>query len=148
MSETELTTWDGLAISPTPPFGTSIIVYRRGQQGVEFLLLHRAQDGPAQEGDWAWTPPSGARLPNEPVDDCARRELQEETGLTLPIQATGRGQESWAIYYVEVSADQIVTLDVEHDRYAWVTLDEALTRCQPAVVAEGIEYVARLLSIR
>ena len=147
MSTSNATTWDGLPITPHPPFGTSIIVYRRAKQGMEFLILHRAQDGPAPEGDWAWTSPSGARLPNESVDDCARRELHEETGLTLPIHATGHGQESWAIYYVEVSTEQIVTLDVEHDRYLWVTLDEALTRCRPAVVAEGIEYVARLLSI-
>jgi len=132
-------------MSPDPPFGTSIIVYRRAQQGIKFLILHRAQDGPAQEGDWAWTPPSGARLPNEPVDECARRELQEETGLTLPIHATGRGLEIWAIYHAEASADQIVTLDAEHDRHEWVTLDEALTRCHPAAVAEGIEYVARLI---
>src|SRR6478752_9446628 len=123
MSEEPSTTWDGLPISPEAPFGTSIIVYRRRAQGVEFLLLHRAHHGPEYEGEWAWTPPAGARLPNEPVDECARRELMEEAGLTLPLQDTGLGKESWAIYYAEAAPDQVVTLlDVEHDRFEWVTL--------------------------
>jgi 8-oxo-dGTP pyrophosphatase MutT (NUDIX family) len=148
MTEERLTTWDGLPISPEAPFGTSIVVYRRNQQGVEFLILHRAHDGPEYEGEWAWTPPAGARLPNEPVDECARRELLEETGLTLPIQATGLGSESWAIYSAEASADQIVTLlDAEHDRYEWVTLETALARCLPEVVGQSVEYVARRLQL-
>ena len=32
----------------------------------EFLLLHRvAPGGPDYEGEWAWTPPAGARQPRE-----------------------------------------------------------------------------------
>lgn len=144
-----LTTWDGLPISPEPPNGTTIVVYRRGHEGIEFLLLHRAHHGAEYEGDWAWTPPSGARLPNEPVDECARRELLEETGLTLDVQATAYGMESWAIYFAEASMDhQVVLLDGEHDRYEWVTLETALARCLPAVVAQGVEYVASLLQLR
>lgn len=142
-----MTTWEGLPISPDAPFGTSIIVYRRAAQGVEFLILHRAHDGPAYEGEWAWTPPSGARLPDEPVDECARRELWEETGLTLPIHATKRGLESWAIYFAEADDYTTITLDAEHDRYAWVTLDEAMTRCLPARVADGVAYVAQLSAL-
>ena len=148
MAEELLTTWDGLPISPDPPFGTSIVVYRRGVTGLDFLLLHRAHDGPTYEGDWAWTPPAGSRLPNEPVDVCAQRELREETGLALPLHFTGYGLDNWAIYYAEAGADQPVTLDAEHDRFEWVTLEEALVRCLPVVVGEGVERVARLLSDR
>lgn len=148
MSDELATTWDGLPISPEAPFGTSIIIYRKGLAGTEFLLLHRSQNGADYEGEWAWTPPSGARLPNEPVDDCARRELYEETGLTLPIEATGFGQESWAIYHAEITDDHVVTLlDVEHDRYEWVTLEVALARCLPVAVSQSVECVARLFSI-
>ncbi len=142
-----LTTWDGLPISPDAPFGTSIIVYRRTAHGVEFLILHRADNVPEYEGDWAWTPPSGARLPDEPVDACARRELWEETGLTLPIHFTGHGLERWAIYYAEALAQHTITLDAEHDRYAWVTLDDALARCLPAVVSESLRVVAQHLRL-
>jgi 8-oxo-dGTP pyrophosphatase MutT (NUDIX family) len=150
MSDELSTTWDGLPISPEAPFGTTIVVYRRiydrGQQAVEFLLLHRAHDGPEFEGEWAWTPPSGSRWPNEPVDDCARRELKEETSLTLAVQALDNEIVSWAIYHAEASADDVVTLlDVEHDRYEWVSLETAIARCLPEVVGEAVQRVARLL---
>ena len=100
------TTWDGLPISPEAPFGASIIVYRSGPQGIEFLLLHRAHQGPDYEGDWAWTPPAGARWPNEPVDECARRELYGGGRLDPPLRATALGQESWALYYAEARVEQ------------------------------------------
>lgn len=144
-AESTWTTYDGLPVSREAPFGTSIIVYRRTPRGVEFLTLHRAHDGPDFEGDWAWTPPSGSRLPNEPIEQCARRELLEETGLTLPVHATGEGQESWAIYTAEATTDHAITLDAEHDRYEWVTLEVALARCLPEVVGEGVRLVARRL---
>src|SRR5687767_4663816 len=87
MSMDQATTYDGLPISPVAPFGATVIVYRRAVRGVQFLMLHRAHDGPDFEGDCAWTPPSGARFPNEPIELCARRELLEEIGLTLPMVA-------------------------------------------------------------
>jgi 8-oxo-dGTP pyrophosphatase MutT (NUDIX family) len=145
---TELaTTWDGLPISPKAPFGALIVVYRRGVAGVELLILHRAHNGPAYEGDWAWTPPSGARLPDEPINECARRELREETGLTLPLQATDQGLDSWAIYTAEAPLDSGIVLDAEHDRFEWVKLDVALARCLPEPVAQSIRTVARLLRL-
>ena len=145
MPDELLTTWDGLPISPEPPFGTTIVVYRNAKQGIEYLLLHRAHDGAAYEGEWAWTPPSGARLPGEPVDLCAQRELLEETGLTLPLHATGHGVDSWAIYFAEATNGDTVTLDAEHDRYEWVSLEVALERCLPVVVADAVAYVAQRL---
>jgi 8-oxo-dGTP pyrophosphatase MutT (NUDIX family) len=146
MSEELATTWDGLPISPEAPFGVSVVVYRRGEQGIEYVLLHRAHHGPEYAGEWAWTPPAGSRLPNEPVDVCARRELYEEAGLTLPIQATDRGRDSWALYFAEATSEHTVSLlDPEHDRYEWVSLEIALARCLPEVVGQSVEYVARLL---
>lgn len=82
------TTHDGQPIAPDPPFGASIIVYRRTADQVEFLILHRAHHGIAYEGDWAWPPPAGARWPGEPPNEAAQRELKEETGLETPIQPT------------------------------------------------------------
>jgi 8-oxo-dGTP pyrophosphatase MutT (NUDIX family) len=63
--------------------GALVVVYRRGERGLEYLVLHRGHSGPAYEGDWAWGPPGGAREAGESVDECARRELLEETGLAL-----------------------------------------------------------------
>ena len=141
------TTWDGRPVSADPPHGVSIVVYRRADAGYEFLLLHRAHHGPDYEGDWAWTPPSGARLPGEPLDACAARELREETGLSLTPQPTDLGSPEWAVYLAEVEQDAPVTLDAEHDRYEWVTFDDALQRCRPAVVAGALRRVGQHLAI-
>ena len=81
------TTWDGLPVSEEKPYGITAVVFRR-VCGTEVLMLHRAHRGSDYEGEWAWTPPAGARLPGEPVDACARRELREETGLELPMEPT------------------------------------------------------------
>ncbi|HEV2059901.1 MAG TPA: NUDIX domain-containing protein [Solirubrobacteraceae bacterium] len=126
------TTWDGVAVSSDPPFGASVVVYRRAGRSVEYLLLHRAHSGPQFEGDWAWTPPSGARQPSEDNVECARRELIEETGLCLDITRTNAGDANWVVFTAEASADAKITLDEEHDRYDWLTLDDALARTAPS----------------
>jgi len=142
------TTWDGLPVSAEPPFGATIVVFSRTIQGATFLLLHRAHHGAAYEGDWAWTPPAGARFPGELIEECAQRELLEETNLRLAAQAMESPGESWALYYAEASAnDRVELLDSEHDRFEWVPLEVALQRCLPEVVAQGLERVATFLSL-
>ena len=113
-----------------------------GKADWEYLLLHRAHRGPGYAGDWAWTPPSGARLPGEPVLLGALRELKEEAGITsaepVPVDLSG----PWAIFLAEVPAPTRVRLDAEHDRFAWVPEAEALARCRPASVAASLEEAA------
>jgi 8-oxo-dGTP pyrophosphatase MutT (NUDIX family) len=138
-------TWDGLPVAQDRPHGAGIVVRRprrpsRAAAGTggeashgdsEYLMLHRAQRGPAYEGDWAWTPPSGARLPGEPVLTGARRELAEEAGLTeahlRPVDLSG----GWAVFAVDVPAGTEVRLDHEHDRFAWLPRPQAERRCRP-----------------
>lgn len=138
-------TWDGLPVSPDPPYGAAVVVYRRSGRGVEYLILHRAQRGPGYEGDWAWGPPSGARLPGEPIDRCAQRELVEETGLRLPVRRVGRATDPWVVYAAEAPPGAAVRLSAEHDRGAWVGRDEVVRRCLPAVVGRQILTVARIV---
>jgi 8-oxo-dGTP pyrophosphatase MutT (NUDIX family) len=139
------TTWDGLPISPEPPYGCAVVVYRQTASGRELLMLHRAQRGADYEGDWAWTPPSGARLPGEAPDDCARRELREETGLSLPLHATACGTTEWYAYRAEAGEDARIILDAEHDRYAWLPPGEAVARCAPDSARGPLACVAELL---
>jgi 8-oxo-dGTP pyrophosphatase MutT (NUDIX family) len=139
------TTWDGLPVSPEPPYGCAVIVYRQGAAGRELLMLHRAHHGADYEGDWAWTPPSGARLPGEVLDDCAQRELREETGLSLPLHATACGTPDWYAYWAEAQHDAVIVLDAEHDRYVWMPPDEAVQRCAPDAARWALARVAAVL---
>jgi 8-oxo-dGTP pyrophosphatase MutT (NUDIX family) len=135
-------TWDGKPISPDPPFGVAVVIYRRGDDGPEVLLLHRAHHGPDYAGDWAWTPPAGARLPGESIEACIQRELLEEVGLSIQVTRTEHGPPEWPYYRAEVDPSVAIVLgDDEHDRYEWVSLSEATRRCLPAVVAEAIRMV-------
>jgi 8-oxo-dGTP pyrophosphatase MutT (NUDIX family) len=141
------TTWDGKPIHKEPPFGATVVVYRRVLDQAEFLILHRAHGGPAYEGDWAWTPPAGARQPGESIAACAARELQEETGLVLPIVQTSHGSGEWFVYCSELAEDVDVVLDAEHDQYLWLNAGEAARRCQPQGVAAALIGVARDLRV-
>jgi 8-oxo-dGTP pyrophosphatase MutT (NUDIX family) len=135
-------TWGGLPVSEEKPFGATVAVWRGVDDGVEWLILHRMHHGPAFEGEWAWSPPSGARLPDEPLEECARRELLEETGLDLDFEPTGCGGADWAVYVAEAPADVQVELSPEHDRFEWLPLAEATARCLPGAVASGLECAA------
>ncbi len=142
-------TYDGVPIAPDPPYGAAIIVRRPARDGcgdpaVEYLVLHRAHHGPGYAGDWAWTPPSGSRQPGEPVLAAALRELYEETGLTATetdlraLDLSGR----WVRFGLDVPAGTSARVDPEHDRLEWLPLDEAMARCQPATVADGLRLAA------
>jgi 8-oxo-dGTP pyrophosphatase MutT (NUDIX family) len=140
-------TYDGLPVAKEPPHGASVIVHRRGEQGLELLILRRAHTGPAPDkppspgldvADWTWTPPAGCRLPSEPVGLCAQRELLEETGLVLPLRLTEAGSPLWRVFTAQARPDARVVLNDEHDAYEWVGLAEALRRCRPQRVADQI----------
>lgn len=136
---------DDRIMAGEPPFGATVVVYRRTPD-VEILVLHRAGAGPDYDGDWAWTPPAGARFPAEPIDDCAARELHEEVGLDLqPLRLASTEARTWELYTLEVPQDVEIRLDAEHDRFEWVTPDVAVTRCQPAVVSDGLSDALRSL---
>lgn len=138
-------TWDGLPVTTEKPVAVSVAVWRAAPGRREWLILHRRHRGATYEGEWAWTPPAGARLPGESVDDAVRRELREETGLALDLFATTCGGEDVAVFAAEAPPDAQVQLDAEHDRYLWVELAEARERCLPRVVGEQFACVAAAL---
>jgi 8-oxo-dGTP pyrophosphatase MutT (NUDIX family) len=98
----------------------------------------RITGGPAREGDWAWTPPTGSRKPGEDVTVCAVRELQEEIGLQASPRPVLIDDVDWAVYALEVPWGVRVAMDGhEHDRFEWVSFAEARRRCRPAELAES-----------
>ncbi len=139
------TTSDGLPNSDEPPFGASVVVYRQRGTRLEVLLLHHAQHGRDYAGEWAWTPPAGARLPNEAIDHCARRALLAETGLHLPLTLTQCGSAEWPHYLTSAPPDAAVILDAEHDRFEWVAAADAPARCLPELARQPLEAVVERL---
>lgn len=139
-------TWDGQPISKEPPYGAMIVVYRRTTgPAPEFLLLHRAHNGPEFDGDWAWGPPGGARYPGEAIDVCAARELLEETGLPLVVQCVETESADWLVYLAEAPGDADIQLSDEHDRHVWLQFDEAATCIAPEMVRAQFIAAARCL---
>jgi aminoglycoside 6'-N-acetyltransferase len=144
-------TWDGLPVAPDEPHGAAIVARRPAAASAhEYLILHRAHHGRDYAGDWAWTPPSGSRQPGESVLGSALRELAEETGLSAaaadPAALDLGGP--WVHFRLDVPAGAEVRLDHEHDTFAWLSAAEAIARCQPDAVADGIRMAETALSAR
>jgi 8-oxo-dGTP pyrophosphatase MutT (NUDIX family) len=139
-------TWDGLPIAKDKPYGVSVVVWRQAGSDPEWLVLHRAHEGPEYAGDWAWGPPAGARLPGEDPQACAERELREETGLELECRLTTCGNDEWSVYEAEAPADAEVVLSPEHDAHRWLPADTAAALCLPQQVADSILAVSAGLS--
>ena len=135
---------NGDPVAAEQPHGAQIVVLRQAPTGTrEYLVLHRrAAEG---DGDWAWTSPAGARFPGEAVDACARRELEEEAGLALDPATVPGCSDAWAWFWIAVPWHTVITLDDEHDRFEWLSLDAACARCLPARTAEAFRAVERML---
>jgi 8-oxo-dGTP pyrophosphatase MutT (NUDIX family) len=130
-------------------------VWRRTEPGVEWLVLHRSYFEPDFTGDWSWGPPGGGADPGETAQECARRELREETGLEAACVPTDCGAPAAALlawnfvfFHAEVPADAEVQLSWEHDAYRWLPLAEARPLCLPSYVGDQLACVAALLGER
>jgi predicted NUDIX family NTP pyrophosphohydrolase len=58
-----------------------LMMYRRKDSGVEVLLAHPGGPLFARKDAGAWTIPKGEPNAGEDLEDCARREFAEETGI-------------------------------------------------------------------
>ena len=95
-----------------------------------------------------WDFPKGIKEPDEDPIEAAKREVEEETGLTsldfswgYDFRETGPyGKGKIARYYLAKTDEEKVYLPVnpelgrpEHDDFKWVTFDEALSLVAPRV---------------
>ena len=117
----------------SPVEAVLIVLHRPGESGWEFLAALRA---PGARSESYWSLISGGVEPGETPFEAARRELEEETGLTaplswdeIPMSLGFQGEEGWVVLYVfsaETPADWEPLLDEEHVDYRWYDAESAL----------------------
>lgn len=103
------------------------VVGRRRRDGTtEVLLVHR----PRYDD---WTFPKGKALPGESDEDCALREVEEETGLRCTLEhelsSTGyrdqKGRRKIVRYWAMRARDGAVQACDEVDEARWLSLAQA-----------------------
>ena len=106
------------------------VVFRRSRAGgTEIAVIHR----PAYDD---WTLPKGKMEPDETPEDCALREVREETGLRCellrPVGCTAyvdrRGRDKVACYWLMEARGGRFKPGVEVDRLLWLPLGDAVDR--------------------
>jgi 8-oxo-dGTP diphosphatase len=106
------------------------VVVRRSRTGErEIAIIHRPEYDD-------WTLPKGKIEADETPEDCALREVREETGLRCdlvqPLGCTAyvdrRGRDKLACYWVMKVRGGRFKPGMEVDRLLWVSVGEAVKR--------------------
>ncbi len=121
-----MATGDDSGAEGPPRYGIGTSVYAR--RGDEILILKRA----AGAAPGAWYTPGGVLDRGETPEECALRELKEETGLvpTGPLSLVGLipmhvyGAETLLAAYSCDCAQGDVELSSEHSGYRWIKPEE------------------------
>ncbi len=132
-----------------------VCVFRFRGSSPEFLLLRRAVDEPVHPGIWQII--TGTVHEGETALAAARRELQEETGLTplhfwvVPHVTSFYDHRSDVVMMIPFFAAQTEsalepTLSGEHDHYTWLPFDEALRLLVWPGQRQGIEVVMQYIA--
>jgi len=143
-----------------------LLMYRVLEAGIEVLLVHPGGPYFAKKDEGAWTIPKGEIEAGEDALACAKRELQEETGIVPSAssysalgsikQAGGKTVYAWAFagdWNGELVSN---TFELEWpprsgrkrafpevDRAAFFSIDEARRKMNPAQAA----FIDRLLAL-
>lgn len=106
------------------------LVFRKGRAGeIEIAVIHR----PSYDD---WTFPKGKMEPDESPEDCALREVREETGLRCqllrPVGCTAyvdrRGRDKVACYWLMEAQGGRFKPGLEVDRLLWLSVEDAAKR--------------------
>ena len=124
------------------------LVVRQGPSGPEVLVVHRPR-----YDDWSF--PKGKALKDESDEDCARREVEEETGLRCELgeelpateYADAQGRPKHVRYWSMRPIAGELAFDHEVDDARWVSPGEAralLSYARDVGVLEGLDVHSAL----
>lgn len=128
------------------------VVYRVTETRIELVLVARPQAN-------LWALPKGTPEPGESIEETARREVSEETGLEVSIvepvtdiaysfpRPRGGGRVDKVVHHFLMTADggDVNDHDHEYDLVAWYGVDEALRLMTYDNERGVVEAAARLI---
>ena len=126
------------------------VVYRRGQDGIEVVVCGRMSEG-------IWGLPKGTPDAGESLEEAAVREVGEETGLRVAIEAKIGTIEYWFAregvryhkfvhhYLMVPTGGSLEDHDWEYDEVEWLPLEEACSTLSYANEVEVVRKAAALL---
>lgn len=113
---------------PRPAVTADSVVFCNGSDGLSVLLIERAND--PFKGCWAF--PGGFMDMEENAEDCAKRELKEETGMEVrsleylgtfsEVNRDPRGRTITIAYYAVVEKSDVIGAD-DASRAKWFPID-------------------------
>ena len=113
---------------PRPAVTADSVVFCNGSDGLSVLLIERAND--PFKGCWAF--PGGFMDMEENAEDCAKRELKEETGMEVrsleylgtfsEVNRDPRGRTITIAYYAVVEKSDVIGAD-DASQARWFPID-------------------------
>jgi len=122
------------------------VVWRSGPGGVEILLVHRPR-----YDDWSL--PKGKLDGGETDEECALREVKEETGLVTSLgpelpstrYVDRKGRDKRVRYWAMTPVDGSFTPHDEVDEIRWVSLADAAIHLSYAHDADVLQALTAVL---
>ncbi len=131
------------------------IIFKKNND-IEYLLLYRKA---GQQYKESWDFPRGNIEKDESEIQAATREIVEETGIAYLkfikgfreqvdffYRKEGRLVRKTIVYYLAETNTKDVKISFEHDSYAWLRIDDALSRLRHKSSKAIIEKAHRMIS--
>ena len=135
---------------PRPAVTTDCVVFSKDSDGMSVLLIERANE--PFKGCWAF--PGGFMDMDENAEECAKRELKEETGLELgtmrqlgaftEVDRDPRGRTVSIVYYAVIDKAEVKGSD-DAAQARWFPIDSipSLAFDHEKILAMALEKIKK-----